>query len=132
MSIPTREHPYRRWWIFPASGAVLAIIAASVVILAINGRTTPATVTLIASATPEPNPFTDSAVPSAPAVPAPAVVAKSAALGKTLPTDKDTHLMVAAGTMAGLYGGSEQESVCEPGSRHRRIRCHIDTGSAQQ
>lgn len=127
MSIPSREHPYSRWWIFPAIGAVLAIIAASVVILAINGRTTPTTVTLIASATPGPNPFTDSAVPSAPAV-----VAKSAALGKTLPTDKDAHLMVAAGTMAGLYGGSEQEGVCEPGSRHRRIRGHIDTGSAQQ
>lgn len=130
MSIPAREHPYRRWWIFLVIGAVLAIIAASVVIFAINGRPTPATVTLMASATPGPNPFTDSVVPSAPAMPAPAVVAKSAALRRTLPTDKNTHLMVAAGTMPGLYGGSEQESVCEPGKLLTFLAAHPDKAAA--
>lgn len=130
MSIPAREHPYRRWWIFLAIGAVLAIIAASVVIFTINGRPTPATVTLMASATPGPNPFTDSVAPSAPAVPAPAVVAKSAALRKTLPADKNTHLMVAAGTMPGLYGGTEQESVCEPGKLVTFLAAHPDKAAA--
>lgn len=135
MSVPTTRSRHRRWWIIAAIAVAAALIAATVAIVANNGRTTQPTVTLVAAATPGPNPFTDSVVAGlaaapTPAVPAPDVVAKSAALRKTLPTDKDTHLMVAAGTTPGLYGGSGHESVCDPGKLVTFLAAHPDKAAA--
>lgn len=130
MSLPVTEHRPRRWWIVLAVAAALAILAASVAIIANNGRSTPPTVALVASATPGPNPFTESVVAATTAVPAAAVVAKSAALRKTLPTDRDTHLIVASGTVPGLYGGSGRERVCDPGALAAFLAAHPDKAAA--
>lgn len=130
MSVPAPERGRRRWWIIAAIVVAIAIVAVTVAVVAANTRPTPATVTLVASTTPGPNPFTGSVATGSPAAATPAVVAKSAALRKTLPTDKNTQLIVASGTVPGLYGGSSQERVCDPGRLVAYLAAHPDKASA--
>lgn len=133
MPASVSKHP-RRWSVFAASAVACMLVAATVFFIATrNPGNAPAVaqpVTLVPSRTPGPNPFTESVASGAPGAATQAVVAKSAALRRTLPTDRDTHLLVATGTVPGLYGGSRQLHVCDPPKLVSYLKAHQDKAAA--
>jgi hypothetical protein len=111
--MPGTGGPRRRWWIAGAIVAAVVLVgAAGAVYFAVSSKAS-ASVTLVPSSTPGPNPFTASVASEAPTATG-SVVQKTEQLRKTLPVAKDTRTPVATGTTPGLYGGSGDAQVCDP------------------